>query len=62
MHGGTRCRRETFIRGLKNRLSQRSFELKSLVNVGSYGITPVWGDGHRTGIYSFEYLARLVKA
>ena|SRR5580698_7212791 len=49
-------------KGPEKPLAQRSFELKSIANVGSYGITPVWGDGHRTGIYSFEYLARLVKA
>lgn len=24
--------------------------------VGRYGLTPVWGDGHRTGIYTYERL------
>lgn len=27
--------------------------------VGRYAIAPVWSDGHRTGIYSFEYLRTL---
>ena len=27
--------------------------------VGGYGIQPVWGDGHGTGIYSYDYLKRL---
>jgi DUF971 family protein len=42
-------------------LSPRSFQLTSIARVGGYGITPVWADGHRTGIYSFEYLARLAR-
>jgi DUF971 family protein len=40
-------------------LSARSFQLIRIARVGGYGITPVWGDGHATGIYSFEYLARI---
>ncbi|MBF6591334.1 MAG: DUF971 domain-containing protein [Ktedonobacterales bacterium] len=24
--------------------------------VGRYGLTPVWGDGHRTGIFTYERL------
>jgi DUF971 family protein len=43
-------------------LSPRSFQLTGIANVGGYGITPIWADGHRTGIYSFEYLARLAGA
>jgi DUF971 family protein len=27
--------------------------------VGGYAIQPVWGDGHATGIYSFDYLKRV---
>jgi DUF971 family protein len=26
--------------------------------VGRYGLTPVWGDGHETGIYTFKMLRR----
>lgn len=26
--------------------------------VGRYGLTPVWGDGHDTGIYTFKMLRR----
>ena len=36
-----------------------AFEVRRLVPVGGYAIQPVWGDGHATGIYSFEYLRRL---
>jgi len=40
-------------------LSPESFRLVRIVNVGGYAVQPVWGDGHATGIYSFEYLRRL---
>lgn len=42
-------------------LSPRSFQLTRIASVGGYGITPVWADGHATGIYSFEYLARITR-
>jgi len=37
----------------------QSFELQGWEIVGGYAIQPRWGDGHRTGIYSFQYLRRL---
>lgn len=40
-------------------LSPEAFRLVRLARVGGYAIQPVWGDGHGTGIYSFEYLKRL---
>jgi len=36
-----------------------SFELHGWEQVGGYAIQPKWGDGHGTGIYSFQYLRRL---
>jgi DUF971 family protein len=36
-----------------------SFDLEGWEIVGGYGWQPRWGDGHRTGIYSFSYLQRL---
>ena len=35
--------------------------LYELVPVGRYGLTPVWGDGHRTGIDTYERLRALCK-
>lgn len=35
------------------------YELKSLVPVGSYAVQITWGDGHATGLYSWEYLRTL---
>lgn len=43
-------------------LSPKSFQLQRVGWVGTYGIQPVWGDGHSTGIYSFEYLRKLEAA
>ena len=46
-------------RGPEIQLSPNSFQLRRIARVGSYGIQPLWSDGHGTGIYSFEYLRRL---
>lgn len=39
--------------------SAESFVLASFEFVGGYALQPAWGDGHRTGIYSWNYLRRL---
>ena len=49
-------------RGPQKALSQTSFRLVRFARVGGYAIQPVWGDGHTTGIYSFEYLRQLGEA
>ena len=41
-------------------LSSDAFRLARLVNVGTYAVQPVWADGHSTGIYSFDYLKRVM--
>ena len=40
-------------------LSPAAFELKGFEPVGAYAIRITWGDGHSSGIYSFEYLKKL---
>lgn len=40
-------------------LAATSFQLKRLERVGSYALQPVWGNGHASGIYSFDYLRRV---
>jgi len=35
------------------------YELKAIEPVGSYALQVSWGDGHKTGIYTFEYLRYL---
>ena len=39
-----------------------AFRLLRVANVGTYAIQPVWGDGHATGIYSFDYLRKVADA
>lgn len=40
----------------------RSFELLGWQPIGGYALQPTWGDGHRTGLYSYRYLRRLAGA
>ena len=40
-------------------LSPQAFHLVRLANVGTYAIQPFWGDGHSSGLYSFDYLKRI---
>lgn len=36
-----------------------NYIVKSIQQVGVYAITIVWGDGHNTGIYTWDYLKQL---
>jgi len=49
-------------KGPEAALSPASFQLRRLSNVGGYGIQPLWGDGHASGIYSYEFLKRVAEA
>ena len=40
-------------------LTPQAFQWVRFEVVGGYAIQPVWGDGHATGIYSFDYLKRV---
>jgi DUF971 family protein len=42
-------------------LSAASFQLRKLAMVGGYAIQPVWGDGHSSGLFSFDYLRRVAE-
>lgn len=45
--------------GMLQNKTSLSIEETTLVNiepVGRYGLTPVWEDGHHTGIYTYEKL------
>lgn len=37
----------------------RSFDLSRFEQVGGYALQMFWGDGHSSGIYSYDYLRRL---
>ena len=40
----------------------KSFELRGYQVIGGYALQPTWGDGHGTGLYSFDFLKRLAAA
>ena len=42
-------------------LSEHSFQLIRLEQVGGYAIRPIWGDGHASGLFSFELLRELAE-
>jgi DUF971 family protein len=46
-------------RGGGTSYSENSFQMSGFEVVGGYALQPRWGDGHSTGIYSFQYLRRL---
>ncbi len=43
----------------EQKLTAAAFQLVRIAGVGGYAIQPVWGDGHATGIFSFDYLRQL---
>ena len=58
------CKGETDIMGNLYKspdklLTASAFHLTRLAMVGGYGVQPWWGDGHGTGIFSFDYLRRV---
>ena len=44
------------------KLRPESFALRRLTQVGTYAVQPTWGDGHNSGLYSYEYLRNLADA
>ena len=58
------CKGETDILGQVYKapdqpLPPAAFQLAGLTRVGGYAVQLVWADGHSTGLYSFDYLARV---
>jgi DUF971 family protein len=40
-------------------LMPAAFQLVRISNIGGYAVQPVWGDGHMSGIFPYDYLKRL---
>lgn len=40
-------------------LPAQAFQLRRIATVGGYAIQPFWGDGHNSGLFSFDYLKRI---
>ena len=61
------CKGETDVmgnlyKGPEVALKPESFVLRKLTSVGTYAIQPTWGDGHGSGLFTFEHLRRLGEA
>ena len=41
------------------KLGPGSFELVGMERIGAYAVALTWGDGHQTGIYTWDMLRRL---
>jgi DUF971 family protein len=44
----------------EQKFNANAFQIKQISRVGAYAIQPIWADGHATGIFSFDYLKRIV--
>ena len=49
-------------KGPPQSMNAESYTLKGIQPVGHYAIRPFWNDGHRDGIYPFEFLKKLCDA
>lgn len=49
-------------RNVPQPLGPASYRLKRWTPVGGYGFQLFWEDGHNTGIYTWEYLAKVAAA
>jgi DUF971 family protein len=43
-------------------LTPASYQLRRIASIGGYAIQPLWGDGHGSGLYSYDYLKRVADA
>ena len=43
-------------------LTPAAFRLVRISLVGGYAVQPLWGDGHGTGLFAFDYLKRVAEA
>src|SRR5437899_7345878 len=46
-------------KGPERPLRPDAFQLRRITRIGTYALQPVWGDGHASGIYSFDYLRQV---
>ena len=40
-------------------LKPGQYDIKGIETVGNYALQLTWGDGHRTGIYTYDYLRQI---
>lgn len=46
-------------KGPEIKLRPESYNLRSLAQVGTYAVQPTWGDGHNSGLFSYDYLRKI---
>tara|TARA_Y100000588_G_scaffold343529_1_gene389104 strand:+ start:290 stop:592 length:303 start_codon:yes stop_codon:yes gene_type:complete len=46
-------------KGPDESLPEQAFKLINIIKVGHYAVRITWGDGHNTGLYSYNYLKKL---
>lgn len=46
-------------KGKSGPLADSAFQLKKIDTVGGYALQLTWGDGHSTGIYTYDWLRSL---
>jgi len=50
--------KKSMLKVIEHELNE-TIDLQQVWGIGQYAIGLQWGDGHNTGIYTFEYLAEL---
>jgi DUF971 family protein len=48
-------------KGPEASLGPEAFQLVRITLVGGYAVQPTWGDGHSTGLFSFDYLRQVAE-
>ena len=43
-------------------LPPAAFQLVRIESVGGYAVKPIWADGHASGLFSFDYLKRVIES
>ena len=46
-------------KGPETSLGPEAFRLVRIAWVGGYAVQPTWGDGHSSGLFSFDYLRQV---
>ena len=46
-------------KGPEIKLTENAYKLINVIQVGNYAIRITWGDGHSTGLFSYDYLRKL---
>lgn len=48
-------------KGPEIKLTERSFQIRRIDTIGGYGLQPLWGDGHSSGIFPFAMIRKIAE-